>query len=254
MNIFRRIDHFLSCYISLSDVGWMEKTDEFISTSDETMNDNEWSSYRDKENLAGEGALLAWIRLLADKEARKFHIFEKLLKLLNKEHSILEIGSGQCHIAVLLKSVGYEVIPTEQSGQDLLIDNISDLNTTVKILDILSMTRRNISNRKIGVILAVQVDYIFNDEEISILLDKANKSGVDVVFVNTQIIGPVQKIKYMLLKGKRLNDQNLKQHGYVRTLAMYKRLAKKNKMKVNITKGSKLLDSYYFIKFSHQTL
>ena len=204
MNIFRRIDHFLSCYISLSDVGWMEKTDEFISTSDETMNDNEWSSYRDKENLAGEGALLAWIRLLADKEARKFHIFEKLLKLLNKEHSILEIGSGQCHIAVLLKSVGYEVIPTEQSGQDLLIDNISDLNVNVEVLDFLSITSQDIKNRNTGVILAIQVDYIFNDEEISILLNKAKKAGSDVIFVNTQIIGPLQKVKYMPRRPRQL--------------------------------------------------
>jgi hypothetical protein len=147
-----------------------------------------------------------------------------------------------------LKSVGYEVVPTEIENQNLLIDSISDLNITVEILDLLNIT---VENMRMGVILAIQVDYIFNDEEISVLLSKAKKTDTDVIFVTTQVIGPIQKIKYMLLKNKRSNNRNLKQHGYVRSLGMYRELAKKNKMKILITKANKAIDSYYFIKFSH---
>jgi hypothetical protein len=249
MNMLCKIDHVLSGFVAVSDIGWIGFTERFDSESDKTMSASEWDSFRKKERHGN--SLSDWLKLLANSESRMFHIYEHLAKIIRPDRTILDLGSGQCHVSTLLRLAGYNITPSEVNNRFLLINDIKELNMTVDPVDFLNINAKEMRDRRIDTILAVQVDYIFSDDQVGKLLGAASGAGADVVLVNTQIIGPLQKIKYLMMRNRRLKDKTYKRHGYVRTLGMYRKMARANNMRLDITKSpDPKIESYYFLSFS----
>ena len=254
MKMILKIDHFLGRYFSLSETGWIKKHD--FSKNNKTMDEKEWKQYRQLEKNYGESTLFSWIKLLATKEARNFHIFEEIYGIILKKkyERLFELGSGQCHIAFLLQTAGIDVEASEITDENLLIKKINNLDIKINKVRLENISTKVL--RDIDCIFAVQVDYIFNREDIYLLLLKSKMSevgGADVLFVNTQIIGLFQYIKYRLKKKSRLLDKNCKRHGYVRSLGVYKKMGRKLGMNVEIFKNKNpKLSTYYFILFTNQ--
>lgn len=245
MYILRRIDQYFGRFISVSEEGWTEKTDQ--SQNKDTMDESEWLKYRKDETLSNKTALFSWIKLLANKEARKFYIFEAVYKIIKKNNfqQILEIGSGQCHISTLLHCSGVKITPTEIGAQNLLIEKIQDLSLPTK-----EMRLENINEdvlKDVDCILAVQVDYIFKEEELKKLFIMASKTKTNILLVNTQVIGPLQWIKYKILKKSRTNNNAHKKHGYVRSIAKYVSFAKEAGFNLEVKRALITHPSYYFI-------
>lgn len=250
MRILNKIDHFIGQYIPVQEVGWTEKLNMYPE-SELTMDDLEWGLYRDKERDKDVAPLIAWLRLLSTKESRKFHIFEAIYKIFqeNDYSSVLEIGSGQCHISALLASAGYKVQASEIGAQKLLIQDISDLNLPVREQRLEDINGDILQD--IDCILAVQVDYIFNDKALRELLKTAKKTATDILLVNTQIIGPLQWLKYLFQKETRSRNINIKEHGFVRSIGLYKKMAKELGFQITVNRKLNALPSYYFILMSN---
>ena len=250
MKVIRRIDHILGGHVSLQEVGWSALVG-YSKESKETMDKNEWENYRDLENVKDKSSLFSWLKLLATKERRKFYIFDEIYEIVkDKYKSVLELGSGQCHIGVLLEASGIKTRLSELS-ENLLIENIEGIGSHIEHIDFLRISDDEL--RGVDCIVAVQLDYIFDKEDITRFLRKCKTAKVDVVFVTTQVIGPFQYLKYKLAKSSRSNDMGVRKHGYVRTLGMYRKISKDLEVDILISRikdnSSKELDSYYFIRF-----
>lgn len=240
----RIIDNYIGNLIARESTGYTE-VDIWDSQSCETMDSIEWADYRNKESAPGLSALQNWMTLLANKERRKFFIFNELLSILDSK-KVLEIGSGQGHIGVLLRLAGQDIQLTEYSGQSLS-NEISDFNIRVVPLDFNLIDEEKLIG--FDYVLAVQVDYIFSTEELGEFISKCAKSRVNIVLVTTQVIGPLNLLTQRFVKRRRL--QKMKQHGYVRTLGLFRSVGRRYGYAVKINRCRYAeVQSYYFVNFN----
>jgi hypothetical protein len=71
-----------------------------------------------------------------------------------------------------------------------------------------------------------QVDYAIDSIEIHKLLKNCLDSGTEVIFVTTQVLGPIEYSKNCVLAERRKVNPTLKAHGYRRSLGFYKKLGR----------------------------
>lgn len=218
--IFKDLDYFLGRFTRNECKGFSEIVG-FKSESQDTMNLTEWQSYRGNE-LAQEDDWQNWMNLLGGKERRKFLLFDFLTTKISQNGKLLDIGCGQGHISILLSHAGYDVVFSE-FDETVLPNKIHPYNKMFQKHDLLSVTTEDLM--KFSDILLVQVDYIFNGETLGIFLEKCKKSGVNVHFINTQILGPFRFLKFKKLESLNLNDPRIKTHGYMRSVGFYTCLA-----------------------------
>jgi hypothetical protein len=245
MKFIRKLDNFLGNLFAVQKLGFTE-VDPWASKSDETMDRGEWEDYRSNERIDNKEPLEAWLNLLANKERRKFFIFNELTKKLDYYSSVLELGAGQGHIGTMLNYSGIKTDLSEWSS-NLLYTKIKQLNVRHFELDFNEINIVTLS--KYDCVFAVQLDYIFDIENTQKFLKLCAQSDTDVIFVNTQIIGPLNYLNYCFKETYRLNT--LKCHGFVKSLGTYRKLGSKAGFSTSIERAKyEDIDSYYFIKFT----
>ena len=244
MKIVRLLDNFLGNSLSISKIGFTE-VNGWESSSSETMDRREWEDYRSNERIDNKSAIESWLGLLANKERRKFFIFDKLTKMMNYSN-VLELAAGQGHIGAMLNFSGIKTDLSELSG-NLLYPQIEALAVQNLEIDFNAIDVAMLS--KYDCVFAVQLDYIFDLEMIENFLRKCALGDTDVIFVNTQIIGPFNYLSYSLKEPYRLNTS--KKHGFVKSLGSYRKIGSATGFITSIERAKfKDIDSYYFIKFT----
>jgi SAM-dependent methyltransferase len=221
-NLIRKVDNSFGKFLDLEIDGFIGQ-DDFEKMTSETMSKDEWVSYRVRERIYGDN-YLSWITLLATRESRKFFIFNEIVKLIPANSRVLDFGCGQGHVGHLLGHHGFDVSFCDYTDE-VLPAKLDSTKERFFICDFNDFLQFN----DYDFILLTQVDYIFTHNELLLFLEKASKYSVQVLFVNTQIIGPLRFIWNLLNRSKRLNDNKLKKHGYVRSLGSYKKLARQAK-------------------------
>ena len=212
------------------------------------MDLEEWKSYHDLENPSEQAPIFSWLSLLSKKERRQFLIFHELTKILDHK-KILELGSGQGHIGVFLNLAGYDVSLSD-FDDSVLVNQIKDIDLKVKEVDFAKISH---DLETYSCVIAVQLDYIFDEDKLKNFFKICSLSKTDIIFVNSQIFGPINYINYSIKQNNR--SKHLKQHGYMKTLGFYKRLAKKNSMKFSFKRSKHdLIDGYYFLKFKNKKM
>lgn len=131
------------------------------------------------------------------------------------------MGAGQGHVGTMLNFAGRSTDLTEfHTG--LLYTQIKDFNFTH-----FQMSFNDIDPTTLGkydCVLAVQLDYMMDSAEIKLFLEKCAASNTDVIFVNTQIIGPLNYWAYCFKQKSRLKVH--KKHGFVRSLGFSRKVGK----------------------------
>lgn len=245
MKFLRKIDNYLGALCSLTRTGYTE-VDIWESKSKESMDKIEWDLYRESEKIKGKSITYSWFSILAKKERRQFFLFNELCEILNYDR-VLELGSGQGHVGVFLNLVGINVDLSEYSD-NLLAPNVEGLQVSSKKLDFRDISAEELVDY--GCVFSIQLDYMFDYAEISRFFEQCMKSKTDIIFVNSQIIGPLNYINYFLRQKSR--EVRLKKHGFVRTLGFYKKLANMHNMKISIQRFKYApINSYYLMKFTN---
>ena len=241
--IFKNADTYLGNFFDLEMQGF-SGPDKFLSVSKDTMVIEEWISYRMLE-LSDTDDMHSWLKLLAGKESRKFLIFSELVNLLNREGRFLDFGCGQGHIGILLSLAGYNVSFCDYS--DFVVPARIEL-TKGRFFKANFETFNGFN--EFDVVVITQVDYIFDKSTLELYLKRAAVCHTRVIIITTQLLGPCRYIKNLFQISKRLRDRNLKKHGYLRSLGVYKQIGRKIGVKVAV-KGFKnaALQSYYLIDF-----
>jgi len=242
--IFRSIDSSFGRLFD-SEINGFIGDDEFRKEGNDTMNAAEWRSYRSIEN-GGDPSFNSWVRLLAGKEARKMLIFLHLQQYIKKSERILDFGCGQSHIGVLFSSLGFQVH---------FCDNVENVFPAIlppfKEKFFHSDFRSFNDFASYDTIILTQIDYIFECGELQKFLNKAFEASTKVIFVNTQIVGPLRFLWNKIRLRARLDSPELKNHGFLRTLGKYERLGRgAGYSKVDIARSSfDELKTYFFITF-----
>lgn len=192
--------------------------DEFDKVSHETMNKLEWESYRNRERQSND-AVLDWLKVLANRESRKFLIYLDIKEFIVNSNRLLDFGCGQGHVGVMMMLRGNEV-------------DFCDYTEVVLPNDMYFSSQRffkadfhefdKFSNY--DTILLTQVDYIFSSQELFKFLSKARLQGTRIIITNTQIVGPFRYLWNRISLKSRQRNPHLKHHGYLRSLGVYKQL------------------------------
>ena len=87
------MDNLLGNVFSFERIGFTE-VDGWTIKSNETINQDEWTDYRLKEDTDDKTPIHGGLNLLANKETRKFFVFDELLEIViyRRMH---ELGPGR---------------------------------------------------------------------------------------------------------------------------------------------------------------
>jgi hypothetical protein len=248
MKVSRLFDNYLGRYFTIEQKGYIQ-TKQNWAKGQKTMDANEWFEYRTEEKDESVSSLVNWLSLLACKESRKFHIYEAISSLIKKEgySKVLDIACGQGHVASLLSLSGIQVSATEMSPESLLMANFP-VEMPFRIDKILFDQIDVEYLRSVDLCYLVEVDYIFTTAQLVTFMTIAQEAKTDVLFVNTQIIGPLRGLKNLLLRKKRKENRMLKEHGFVRTLGQYKKICKESGANVEyLNRNIGDMSSYYVL-------
>lgn len=245
MNLIRLMDNYFGNLFIGEKIGFTKVDSTWTSKSNEQMDRQEWEDYRANEDITNKTPMQSWLISLATREKRKFYIFDELLKITEYSR-ILELGAGQGHVGTMLNFAGRSTDLTEfHTG--LLYTQIKDFNFTH-----FQMSFNDIDPTTLGkydCVLAVQLDYMMDSAEIKLFLEKCAASNTDVIFVNTQIIGPLNYWAYCFKQKSRLKV--LKKHGFVRSLGFYRKVGKIAGFHTTVIRPKfGPINSYYFLKFT----
>ncbi len=248
MRIIKAFDSLIGRFFYLETLGFQEVKD-FKSISNHNMVKDEWMSYRSLEQTS-DNVLTNWLDLLAGKERRKFFIFDFLSTRISKNSKLLDIGCGQAHISVMLYHFGIDVDFSEYD--DSVIPNkLKPYSDKFHNYDFENISVNELS--KYDDILMVQVDYIFSTNTLIKFFKKCKLANVRVHIVNTQIFGPARYFKFKSIESKRKNDRSIKQHGFMRTIGSYKKIAALSNYKgiksKKISGYNDEISSYYYFNF-----
>lgn len=245
MKLIRLMDNYLGNLFAGEKTGFTEVDSTWTSKSNEKMDREEWEDYRANEDVTNKTPMQSWLMSLATRERRKFYVFDELLKITEYSR-ILELGSGQGHVGTMLNFAGRSTDLSEFSG-GLLYPQISDFDFSHFQLDLNAIGEAILE--KYDCVLGVQLDYIFDSEKIKRFLEKCSKSNTDVIFVNTQIIGPLNYLAYCFKQKSRLKV--LKKHGFVRSLGCYRKVGKIAGFHTTVLRPKfGPINGYYFVRFT----
>ncbi len=245
MKLIRLIDNYFGNLFAGEKIGFTEVDSTWTSKSNEKMDREEWQDYRANEYVPNKTPMQNWLISLATRERRKFYIFDELLKITEYSR-ILELGAGQGHVGTMLSFAG-RCIDLSEFSEGLLYPQISDFDYSHFQLDFNAMGKDTLE--KYDCVLCVQLDYIFDSDEIKLFLEKCAISNTDVIFVNTQIIGPLNYLVYCFKQKSRLKA--LKKHGFVRSLGSYREIGKIAGFHTTVTRPKYgPINGYYFVKFA----
>ena len=202
----------------------------FESRSRETMSLQEWASFRQNE-ISGVtqdrgkevGEWEAWLTLLAGKEKRQFDLFQNLSRILQGKKRIVDVGSGNAFASVLLATQGFSVEFVDPDTS-VLVARLEPFCHAFKSLDVNDISSRDLKHR--DAVIAIQLDYMLEKEKLLRLMRVTAGSGCALVLVTTQLIGPIQYLKERIRKAKLLDRNQIKKHGYLRSLALMQELGK----------------------------
>jgi len=220
--------------------------DGFISEGRDTMNIKEWESYRTIE-MTDSDSTTNWLKLIAGKEQRKFLIFSELVEKIPRNLRLLDFGCGQGHVGVLFSLAGYNVSFSDYTN--LVIP--AKLNWTKH--NFFCADFKSFNNfSEFDVILLTQVDYIFNKSEITDFLGRAKAHGCRVIFVTTQVFGPLGYFWSLINLPKRKLNPGIKFHGWMRTIGIYRRIGNKLGFKVSVRNfNNEALNTCYMLDFQN---
>jgi hypothetical protein len=213
----KKIDTKLGSKISLETVGFIGN-DEFEKVSQDTMNKSEWESYRNRERFSND-AVLDWLKVLANRESRKFLVYLDINEFIGNPTRLLDFGCGQGHVGVMMMLRGNEVDFCDYT--DVVLPNDMYFSSQRFFKADFHEFDKFINYHTI---LLTQVDYIFSSQELFKFLSKARVQDARVIITNTQIVGPLRHLWNRIRYKRRQRNPHLKKHGYLRSLGVYKRL------------------------------
>jgi hypothetical protein len=254
-------DKHLGWLVAAEDVGWVDRQayyaelgytkleqlpQEILKYGDNSQ--PEWSAYRENEREGDETAFGLWLELLARKERRKFFIFDEVERRLRHLgiKTCIELGSGQCHIAALLNAAGIETLATEIPGAKLLVDEMEGLRLEVSRQRFEQIEVADLTD--VDCVLMVQVDYIFEREQVVSFLRRAAQAHCTVYIVNSQVFGLLQSASFRLTRHRRDKSPKFKRHGVMRTLGAYRQMGNEVGMTVSGFR-SEFLSTYHHVIF-----